>query len=76
MTVGDDGTRSWSEDDPEMHLPPTRLQRPPDTGDASVEAALQRLHDRAESGSLDEQAEAGEAAHRALQERLADLGGD
>ncbi len=47
----------------------------PETGDAQVDAALQRLHDRAQSGSLDEQAEAGEAAHRALQDRLADLGG-
>ena len=45
------------------------------TGDPEVDAALQRLHDTVESGSLDEQAEAGEVAHRALQDRLADLGG-
>ena len=48
---------------------------PPATGDPSVDAALQRLHERTEAGDLDEQAEAGEATHRALQDRLADLGG-
>jgi hypothetical protein len=52
-----------------------RIEAVPETGDAQVDAALQRLHDRAESGSLDEQAEVGEAVHRALQDRLADLGG-
>jgi hypothetical protein len=51
-------------------------EAPPLTGDAAVDAALQRLYDGAESGSLDDEAEAGEAAHRALQDRLADLGGD
>jgi hypothetical protein len=50
-------------------------QPPPATGDPSVDAALQRLHESAEAGDLDEQAEVGEATHRALQERLADLGG-
>jgi hypothetical protein len=52
------------------------LVSPPPTGDIQVDTALQRLYDGAESGSLDDQAEAGEAAHRALQDRLADLGGD
>jgi hypothetical protein len=33
------------------------------------------LHESADSGDLDEQAQAGEATHRALQDRLADLGG-
>jgi hypothetical protein len=52
------------------------LESPPPTGDASVDTALNRLYEGVESGSLDDQAEAGEAAHRALQDRLADLGGD
>jgi hypothetical protein len=55
---------------------PSGLEPPPPTGDAAVDAALQRVFDDAESGSLEDQAEAGEAAHRALQDRLADLGGD
>ncbi len=56
--------------------PATGVEAPPGTGDAHVDAALHRLHDSVGSGSLDEQSEAGEAAHRALQDRLADLGGD
>jgi hypothetical protein len=51
------------------------VEPPPATGDPSVDAALQRLHESADSGDLDEQAQAGEATHRALQDRLADLGG-
>jgi hypothetical protein len=54
----------------------TELEPPPATGDAAVDAVLDRLHERAASGTLDEQAVAAEAAHRALQDRLADLGGD
>jgi hypothetical protein len=50
------------------------LTGPPRTDDAAVDAALDRLH-RAASGTLDEQAEAGEAAHRVLQDRMSDLGG-
>jgi hypothetical protein len=53
-----------------------RVEPPPSTGDDSVDAAIQRLHESAEAGTLDEQAEAAEATHRALQDRLADLGGD
>jgi hypothetical protein len=52
------------------------VEPPPATGDQAVDAALQHLHDRARSGGLDAQAEAAEATHRALQDRLADLGGD
>jgi hypothetical protein len=55
---------------------PDDVEPPPATGDDAVDAALERLHERAESGTLDEQAEAAEATHRALQDRLADLGGD
>ena len=48
------------------------------TGDAVVDEALQAFRERTAQadGSLDEHAEAGEQLHRALQERLADLGGD
>ena len=38
---------------------PSGLEPPPPTGDAAVDAALQRVFDDAESGSLDDQAEAG-----------------
>lgn len=69
MTVGEDPADAGAS-------ATSGLESPPPTGDAAVDAALQRLHDGAESGSLDDQAEAGEAAHRALQDRLADLGGD
>jgi hypothetical protein len=48
---------------------------PPATGDPPVDAALQRLHESADADDLDEQAQAGEDTHRALQDRLADLGG-
>ncbi len=68
MTVGDEATDAGDTS--------SGLESPPLTGDSAVDAALQRLYDGAESGSLDDQAEAGEAAHRALQDRLADLGGD
>jgi hypothetical protein len=54
---------------------PPGPEPPPATGDVSVDAPLQRLHESAKAGDLDEQARAGEAAHRALQDRLADLGG-
>ena len=47
----------------------------PKTGDASIDAALAALEDSA-AGPLDEQVAAGEAVHRTLQGRLADLGGD
>ena len=72
MTAGIDESGEW----PQQSVPHTTVEAAPHTGDAQVDAALARLHDSAESGSLDEQAEAGEAAHRALQDRLADLGGD
>ncbi len=72
MTPDVDEPGQWR---PEATAPPA-VEPPPGTGDAQVDAALERLRDSAESGSLDEQAEAGEAAHRALQDRLADLGGD
>jgi hypothetical protein len=72
MTAGVDEPGEWAAE-PQAHRP---AEPAPQTGDAQVDAALARLHDSAESGSLDEQAEAGEAAHRALQDRLADLGGD
>ncbi len=72
MTAGIDESGEWA---PESAAH-TQVDEAPLTGDAQVDAALGRLHDSAESGSLDEQAEAGEAAHRALQDRLADLGGD
>ena len=72
MTAGIDESGEW----PQQSVPHTTVEAAPLTGDAQVDAALARLHDSAESGSLDEQAEAGEAAHRALQDRLADLGGD
>jgi hypothetical protein len=62
--------------DDDQTAPPHDVEPPPATGDAAVDAALERLHERAGSGSLDEQAEAAEATHRALQDRLADLGGD
>jgi hypothetical protein len=68
VTIGEDAT--------DTAAAPSGLEAPPPTGDVAVDAALQRLYDGAESGSLDDQAEAGEAAHRALQDRLADLGGD
>jgi hypothetical protein len=69
VTVGDDAADTGAP-------AASSLEAPPPTGDAAVDTALQRLYDGAESGSLDDQAEAGEAAHRALQDRLADLGGD
>ena len=72
MTAGIDESGEW----PQQSVPHTTVEAAPHTGDAQVDAARARLHDSAESGSLDEQAEAGEAAHRALQDRLADLGGD
>jgi hypothetical protein len=59
----------------EAETAPPGVVPPPATGDPSVDGALQRLHGSAEAGDLDEQAQAGEAAHRALQDRLADLGG-
>ena len=71
VTVGDGDTETDT-----GAVASAALEAPPLTGDAAVDAALQRLYDGAESGSLDDQAEAGEAAHRALQDRLADLGGD
>ena len=72
MTAGIDESGEW----PQQSVPHTTVEAAPPTGDAQVDAALARLHDSDESGSLDEQAEAREAAHRALQDRLADLGGD
>ena len=42
----------------------------------SMAPMVGREHESAEAGTLDEQAEAAEATHRALQDRLADLGGD
>ena len=72
MTAGIDESGEWSQ----QSVPHTTVEAVPHAGDAQVDAALERLRDSAESGSLDEQAEAGEAAHRALQDRLADLGGD
>ncbi len=71
MTVGEGETDTDTE-----AAASSDLEAPPLTGDAAVDTALQRLYDGAEAGSLDDQAEAGEAAHRALQDRLADLGGD
>jgi hypothetical protein len=72
MTAGIGESGEWAPD-PAAH---SQVEPAPHTGDNQVDAALARLHDSAESGSLDEQAEAGEAAHRGLQDRLADLGGD
>lgn len=57
-------------------MPPPVVPDPPATGDPHVDEALSRLHASAASGDLDAQADAGEAVHRALQDRLADLGGD
>jgi hypothetical protein len=58
---------------------PTQSNRPvtepPVTGDAAVDDALGRLHESAVAGDLDAQVAAGEAVHRALQDRLSDLGG-
>ena len=62
--------------DEDQVTPPVDVEPPPATGDDAVNAALARLYERAESGTLDEQAEAAEATHQALQDRLADLGGD
>jgi hypothetical protein len=56
-------------------MPPPEVPDPPVTGDGDVDAALSRLHASATTGDLDAQAEAGETVHRALQDRLADLGG-
>ena len=72
MTAGIDESGEW----PRQSVPHTTAEAAPHTGDAQVDAALARLHDSAESGSLEEQAEAGEAAHRALQDRLAYHGAD
>ncbi len=47
----------------------------PRTGDPAIDAALAALEHSA-AGSLDEQVAAGEAVHRSLQGRLADVGGD
>lgn len=69
MTVGDEAADAGDSSS-------SGLESPPLTGDSAVDAALQRLYGGAETGSLDDQTEAGEAAHRALQDRLADLGGD
>ncbi|MEO7233990.1 MAG: hypothetical protein ABIW80_01305 [Lapillicoccus sp.] len=52
------------------------VAEPPLTGDPAVDEALGRLHDSAAAGDLDAQSDAGEAVHRALQDRLGDLGGD
>jgi len=69
--VTDDGQGT-----PDDLEPTAAVEPPPATGDQTVDAALDRLHERAESGTLDDQAEAAEETHRALQDRLADLGGD
>ena len=47
---------------------------PPHTGDPTVDAATQSLHE-ASANPVDEQVEAYVGAHRALQDRLADLDG-
>ncbi len=52
------------------------VEEPPLTGDPAVDEALGRLHESAAAGDLDAQSDAGEAVHRALQDRLGDLGGD
>ena len=57
-------------------MPPPEVPDPPATGDPDVDQALSRLHANASTGDLDAQADAGEAVHRALQDRLSDLGGD
>ncbi len=46
----------------------------PTTGDPVVDAAMVELA-AAESGTLTQRIDAGERAHRALQDRLSDLGG-
>ncbi len=51
------------------------VEDPPLTGDAAVDEALGRLHESAVDGDLEAQGVAGEAVHRALQDRLTDLGG-
>lgn len=47
---------------------------PPTTGDAEIDAVLRELAD-AEEGSLAERIAVGERTHRALRDRLTDLGG-
>lgn len=69
-----DGEVSVSSTAPGM--PPPEVPDPPATGDPDVDEALARLHAGASTGDLDAQADAGESVHRALQDRLADLGGD
>ena len=79
MTVDDSQVTPPEEDDArsgDIESRPGNVETPPATGDEAVDAALERLHERAESGTLDEQAEAAETTHRALQDRLSDLGGD
>jgi hypothetical protein len=51
------------------------VEEPPLTGDPAVDEALGRLHESAAEGDLEAQSVAGEAVHRALQDRLTDLGG-
>lgn len=47
---------------------------PPATGDAQTDAVLGELA-QAQQGSLADRIEAGERTHRALRDRLSDLGG-
>jgi hypothetical protein len=47
---------------------------PPSTGDAAIDEAMTDLAE-AQGGSFAERIDAGERAHRRLQERLDDLGG-
>jgi hypothetical protein len=54
---------------------PSLVEAPPLTGDPAVDEALGRLHESAAEGDLEAQSVAGEAVHRALQDRLTDLGG-
>lgn len=72
--TGGDMTLSLTSSAREM--PPPEVPDPPATGDPHVDAALSRLHASMSTGDLDAQADAGVAMHRALQDRLADLGGD
>ncbi len=53
---------------------PDAVTAPPETGDLVIDAALGDLA-AAPTDDLDAQLDTGEAVHRTLQARLADLGG-